>query len=195
MQWCNYSDYSTRLCYTVLDRNIYVGKDLHTPKLSRRAYGGHVVAQAMKAALLSMEKSAETFFVNSIHGYYVDPVRPDRVLYFIDAKRNGRTFCFRAVRAVQGGKTVFKCLVSFKLPDSRDGHLPYNSHPMPAVPGPDDPLSVSFQDLVKAGYRYSGMLHILPFEVKYCMPSENWKELHCVYHTPQEGREPRYVGM
>ena len=92
-----------------------------------------MVAQAMKAALVSMEKSAETFFVNSIHSYYVDPVWPDRVLYFIDAERNGRMFCFCAVRAFQGGKTVFKCLVSFKLPNSHDGHLPYNSHPVPCL--------------------------------------------------------------
>lgn len=177
------------LSCAVMDRNLYVGTDLNASKGARGAFGGHVLAHAMKAALLSMGET-ETFLINSVHAYYINPIRPDRVVYIIDTTKNGRTFCFRGVRAVQDGKTGFKCLVSFKLPDSRDGHLPYLSCPMPNVPGPEDPLTVPVDSVYCVAQetlpvpKISSNAPLQCLDIRYCIP-DNWKEL-LANHTPTE---------
>ena len=77
-----------------------------------RIYGGQVVAQALWAALKTVD---DDFQPHSLHAYFIrggtldEPVR-----YEVDRLRNGRTFCTRAVVARQSGGAILHLSCSFQ---------------------------------------------------------------------------------
>ncbi len=88
----------------------YVGE---SPNYSwGRIYGGLVVAQALKAAALTV---TEDHYVHSFHSYFILGGNPDEpVRYEVDRLRNGRSFSTRQVVARQSGGAILNLSASFQ---------------------------------------------------------------------------------
>ena len=98
-----------------------------------RIYGGQVVAQALRAAGLTV---APEFRAHSVHAYFVRPGDEKApVLFEVDRVRDGRSFCTRQVIAAQAGGAILNLIASFQVEE--DG-ADVQRVEMPAgVPGPD----------------------------------------------------------
>ena len=132
---------------------MYENKYEHSVSSARNTlYGGHILAVAAKAALLTLSPSSSTNkLINSVHSSFIRPAKPDiSVTYKVYDKKDGALFSHCSVSATQEGKLVFTCFVSFKATtgDNEAGKLIYNNQEKPLVPGPDHPDSI----LLK-GYR------------------------------------------
>ena len=96
-------------------------------------YGGQIVAQALRAATLSVD---EGFVPHSLHAYFIrrgDAREPIR--FEVDRLRNGRSFCTRRVVARQAAGAILSLDASFQ--QWEDG--PEASRAvMPSVPDPLD---------------------------------------------------------
>ena len=97
-----------------------------------RIYGGQVVAQALRAATLTIDVPHRP---HSLHAYFVrsgDERRP--VLYEVERVRDGRSFTTRQVVAYQQGGAILNLIASFQA----DEHEPdVQSVTMPPAPDPD----------------------------------------------------------
>lgn len=108
-------------------------------------YGGHIVAQALRAASLTVEPgllphSLRAYFIR--RGEYTEPVR-----YEVDRIRNGRSFGTRRVVARQAIGAILNLEASFQIAEETEDLLPVVA---PAgVPGPetieDNSWSVAFE--------------------------------------------------
>jgi acyl-CoA thioesterase-2 len=98
-----------------------------------RIYGGQVVAQALWAALQTVD---DAFAPHSLHAYFIrggtldEPVR-----YEVDRLRNGRSFCTRAVVARQSGGAILHLSCSFQVTET-DAEI--QTARMPLAPDPED---------------------------------------------------------
>lgn len=95
-------------------------------------YGGQIVAQALRAATLSVDGDVEP---HSIRAYFIrrgDASEPVR--YEVDRIRNGRSFVTRRVVARQAIGAILNAESSFQRPEAADEVTPIA---MPDVPGPD----------------------------------------------------------
>ncbi|MFN3256135.1 MAG: acyl-CoA thioesterase [Ilumatobacter sp.] len=99
-------------------------------------YGGQIVAQALRAATMSVEPGLEP---HSIRAYFIrrgDASEPIR--YEVDRIRNGRSFATRRVVARQAIGAILNAESSFQRPeDAAD----VQTLTMPTVPGPDELVS------------------------------------------------------
>ncbi len=78
-----------------------------------RIYGGLVVAQALRAAMNTIDSEGHT--VHSLHAYFIlggDPNEPVR--YEVARLRNGRSFSTRQVVARQSGGAILNLSASFQ---------------------------------------------------------------------------------
>jgi acyl-CoA thioesterase-2 len=98
-----------------------------------RIYGGQVVAQALWAALKTVD---EEFATHSLHAYFIragnidEPVRLE-----VDRLRDGRSFCTRAVVARQSGGAILHLSCSFQR---HEADAEVQTARMPIAPDPDD---------------------------------------------------------
>lgn len=98
-----------------------------------RIYGGQVVAQALWAALKTVDVE---FGPHSLHAYFIragsleEPVR-----FEVDRLRDGRSFCTRAVVARQSGGAILHLSCSFQRTEI-DAEV--QTARMPIAPDPDD---------------------------------------------------------
>ncbi|MEM9620142.1 MAG: acyl-CoA thioesterase II [Pseudomonadota bacterium] len=131
-----------------IEQNLYLGQNeqrfplLHAESVSndnnqfsqqvtRRLFGGQVLAQAAMAAYRTVEEVQ----LHSLHAYFIKAGSTQRpVLYEIERIRDGRSFKTRRVVAVQGGEAIFNMDVSFQIREPGFDH----AHPMPNVPMPDE---------------------------------------------------------
>ena len=98
-----------------------------------RVYGGQVVAQALRAAQLTVE---EGFFPHSLHAYFIRGGNPEEpIRYEVDRLRNGRSFCVRATVARQSGGAILHLSCSFQRHEE-DAEV--QTARMPLVPAPED---------------------------------------------------------
>lgn len=98
-----------------------------------RIYGGQVVAQALRAAGLTVDAPHR---VHSLHAYFVragDEREP--VLYEVDRVRDGRSFTTRQVVAYQAGGAILNLIASFQA--AEDGEDAQAIRPPPDVEPPD----------------------------------------------------------
>jgi acyl-CoA thioesterase-2 len=96
-------------------------------------YGGQIVAQALRAATLSVEPDLEP---HSIRAYFIrrgDHTEPVR--YEVDRIRNGRSFATRRVVARQAIGAILNAESSFQRPEPAAF---VQTLSMPDVPAPDD---------------------------------------------------------
>ncbi|CAO0793132.1 unnamed protein product [Mucor circinelloides] len=99
----------------LIDTNLYMSKELWLPFGSRGAFGGQIVAQALKSA---WETVQEDFFVHSLHSYFILACNVDiPVIYNVQRIRDGRSFATRIVTATQKGRAIFVCSCSFAKPE------------------------------------------------------------------------------
>lgn len=83
-----------------------------------RIYGGQAVAQALRAAALTVDP---TQLPHSLHAYYLrEGVEPDPVLYEVQRVRDGRSFTTRQVVASQAGGAIFNLIASFHRPEESE---------------------------------------------------------------------------
>jgi acyl-CoA thioesterase II len=90
-----------------LEENIFRGQSRNL--VGKRVFGGQVLGQALRAASYTTDRPA-----HSLHAYFLfggDVNAP--IIYEVDRIRDGRSFVSRQVRAIQHGKTIFMCMVSF----------------------------------------------------------------------------------
>ncbi|CEP11507.1 hypothetical protein [Parasitella parasitica] len=77
----------------LIDTNLYMSKELWLPFGSRGAFGGQIVAQALKSA---WETVHQDFFVHSLHSYFILACNVDiPVIYNVQRIRDGRSFATR----------------------------------------------------------------------------------------------------
>ena len=96
-----------------IEENIFRGQSRNL--VGKRVFGGQVLGQALRAASYTTDRPA-----HSLHAYFLfggDVNAP--IIYEVDRIRDGRSFVSRQVRAIQHGKTIFMCMVSFA--DNEEG--------------------------------------------------------------------------
>ncbi|KAI8637624.1 thioesterase-like superfamily-domain-containing protein [Parasitella parasitica] len=99
----------------LIDTNLYMSKELWLPWGARGAFGGQVVAQALRAAWDTVD---EDFFVHSLHAYFILACSVEiPVIYSIQRIREGKSYATRTVTATQKGKAIFICSCSFVKAD------------------------------------------------------------------------------
>lgn len=78
-----------------------------------RIYGGQAVAQALRAAILTVDRPHRP---HSMHAYFVRPGdEREPVLYEVDRVRDGRSFTTRQVVAYQAGGAILNLIASFQV--------------------------------------------------------------------------------
>jgi len=83
-----------------------------------RIYGGQAVAQALRAASLTVDPQ---HLPHSLHAYYIrEGTEPDPVLYEVQRVRDGRSFSTRQVVASQAGGAIFTLIASFHRPEESE---------------------------------------------------------------------------
>ena len=90
-----------------LEENIFRG--ISRNLVGKRVFGGQVLGQALRAASYTTDRPA-----HSLHAYFLfggDVNAP--IIYEVDRIRDGKSFVSRQVRAIQHGRTIFMCMVSF----------------------------------------------------------------------------------
>lgn len=105
----------------------------------RGIFGGLAIAQSLRAAQQTVR---DEFVAHSLHGSFVFAgTSDDSIIYHVERVRDGRGFCTRSVRAIQGGNPIFICIISFTRARGSDSDIKDLQHypPMPSnVPKPDD---------------------------------------------------------
>lgn len=90
-----------------LEENIFRG--ISRNLVGKRVFGGQVLGQALRAASYTTDRPA-----HSLHAYFLfggDVNAP--IIYEVDRIRDGKSFVSRQVRAIQYGRIIFMCMVSF----------------------------------------------------------------------------------
>ena len=83
-----------------------------------RIYGGQAVAQALRAASLTVDPGQ---LPQSLHAYYLrEGAEPAPVLYEVERLRDGQSFSTRQVVASQAGGAIFTLLASFHRPEESE---------------------------------------------------------------------------
>lgn len=84
---------------------------------SPMVYGGQVLAQSLSAAYKTVEEGR---LAHSIHAYFLLPGDFNLpVTYQVEPVRDGRSFTTRNVKAMQKGKQIFDCMISFQVHEQR----------------------------------------------------------------------------
>lgn len=103
------TDLRTLLTLEAVSPDAFLAPSAHTGW--GRIYGGQAIAQALRAAALTVEDGQ---IPHSMHAYYVrqgDEAAP--VLYEVERIRDGRSFSTRQVVASQSGGAILNCIASF----------------------------------------------------------------------------------
>jgi acyl-CoA thioesterase-2 len=109
-------------------------------------YGGQIVAQALRAASMTIE---EGFLPHSLHAYFIrrgDATEPIRLE--VDRIRNGRSFLTRRVVARQSGGAILNMSASFQV---HEEGADVQTEAMPEVPAADSLPRDSWSPLFERG--------------------------------------------
>jgi acyl-CoA thioesterase-2 len=103
-----------------------------------RLFGGQIVAQALRAAIHTVDPSRRA---HSLHSYFIRPGTPDEPVRFeVERLRDGRSFGTRQVVARQSSGAILNLSVSFQM-DEDEADVPLGRIP-DTVSQPDDPTLV-----------------------------------------------------
>lgn len=130
----------SRLDLERLDRDLFRG---YSPADGRpRVFGGQVAAQALVAAVRTVEADRP---VHSLQSYFLRPGDPKTPIIFqVDRIRDGRSFNTRRVVAVQNGEAIYNMAASFQVAEEGLSH----QEPMPQAPPPES--VPSWDELIEA---------------------------------------------
>jgi len=96
-----------------------------------RVFGGFVVAQAVAAAMATVERPAD---LHSLHGYFLRPAMPgDQSEITVERVRDGRSFTTRRTSTEVRGKETFVMTASFHAPEPGEDY----QLAVAEVPGPE----------------------------------------------------------
>jgi acyl-CoA thioesterase-2 len=98
----------------------------------QRVYGGQVLAQALVAAIRTVDPERSA---HSLHAYFLlagDPTVP--IVYEVERIRDGGSFSTRRVKGIQHGRAMFSMSVSFQKSETGLSH----QIAMPDVPPPEN---------------------------------------------------------
>lgn len=113
-----------------LDRDIYRG--MATPGGEGRVFGGQVIAQALSAAIRTVDPER---ICHSLHAYFIRAGNSEKpILYLVSRDRDGRSFNTRRVVAQQDGEVILNMSCSFQVEEGGYRH----QWDMPDVPPPED---------------------------------------------------------
>ena len=106
---------------------------------SGRLFGGQLVAQALRAATLSVDAA---YLPHSLHSYFVSTGHASRPVDLqVERVRTGRSFATRQVTASQQGVTIFMLAASFHVAEPGESYQPMAvSVPPPESDEPWAPL-------------------------------------------------------
>jgi len=99
-----------------IGHNVFQNKsDCWLPTLGPGIYGGQIMA----LALLSATKTVDSKYVlSSMHCSFLLPaIATTPTIYSVESLRDGRSYCLRAVRVQQSGKTIVVLECTFQLPE------------------------------------------------------------------------------
>ena len=156
------------LLFTDIGPDSYENTYKYLTDRPRPLYGGHILAVAVKAALSTLDPSPSKL-INSVHSSFIRPTKPGiSVTYKVYDKKDGALFSHRSVSAMQEGKIVFTCFVSFKTTagDNQAGKLIYNDQEKPVVPEPNHHPGLVLSEI----FRY------FPIYVYHCSPSQHLRQ-------------------
>ena len=112
-----------------IDKYLFIG---NSPRKPPRVFGGQVLAQALNAAIRTVDEERGP---HSMHGYFLRPGNPSKqIVYEVDPIRNGRSFTTRRVVAKQDGIAIFNTSVSFHIEEEGLSH----QFGLPDVPPPEE---------------------------------------------------------
>ena len=149
-----------RLALRQLDRLLFEGQPNDWP--NRHVFGGHIIAQAIDAAIQTVDPR---YKVHGLHSYFLRPGNAERsVIYDVDPIRDGRSFCTRRVVAIQNGEAIFSCSISFHVGEDGVTHQPE----MPDVPQPEDLENdeAYYGRILKAFQAANRKRPIMPFDMR-----------------------------
>jgi acyl-CoA thioesterase-2 len=113
-----------------IDKYLFMGR---SPKRPSRIFGGQVLAQALNAAIRTVEEDDR--IAHSMHAYFLRPGNPAKqIVYEVDPIRDGRSFTTRRVVAKQDGRAIFNTSISFHIHEEGVSH----QIDMPDAPAPED---------------------------------------------------------
>ena len=111
-----------------------------------RLFGGQVVAQALGAAMATVDGDRRP---HSLHSYFIRPgSTAEPVRFEVERLRDGRSFCTRQVVARQSAGAILNVSVSFQV-DEDEADAQIVTFPA-GIPLPDDPTlgNYSWGDLI-----------------------------------------------
>ncbi|RLA49501.1 MAG: acyl-CoA thioesterase II [Gammaproteobacteria bacterium] len=112
-----------------LGQDRFRGDNMHPETI--RVYGGQVLAQAISAAVATVDVDRG---IHSQHAYFLRPGDPTRPIdYEVERARDGFSFSSRRVVALQRGKPILVSTLSFQQAATGDDYQP----DMPRVPPPE----------------------------------------------------------
>lgn len=183
----NYEQLREVLELEKIEENLFRGKNYMAPW--GRVFGGQVVAQALYAALQTVDAERH---LHSMHSYFLlvgDINQP--IVYNVDRLRDGGSFTTRRVTAIQKGRPIFTMSCSFNVNSAGFAH----DVPMPDVPDPeslpsDIELGATVKDLPKAFKRFINIAR--PIE---CRLPGGIDQLLCKNSAPQQSIWIRAKGV
>jgi acyl-CoA thioesterase-2 len=112
-----------------LDKYLFSGLSSRRPS---RVFGGQVLAQALNAAIRTVDTSR---LAHSMHAYFLRPGNPSKqIIYHVDPIRDGKSFTTRNVIAKQDGIAIFSSSISFHAEEPGLAH----QFDMVQVPPPEE---------------------------------------------------------
>jgi acyl-CoA thioesterase II len=113
-----------------LDVDLFRGRQPDTAM--QRVFGGQVAAQAVRAAIATVEPA---FRLHSLHSYFLRPGDTAvPIIYDVERIRDGRSFATRRAIARQHGRAIYYVSASFHVDEPGFEH----QDAMPIVPDPED---------------------------------------------------------
>ncbi len=117
----------------------YVGITVRYP-WGPRLFGGQVVAQALRAAINTVDPERVP---HSLHSYFIRPGSPAEPIRFeVERLRDGRSFTTRQVVARQSTGAILNASVSFQGPEDEEADVAVSSIPAELPP----PTEASLRD-------------------------------------------------
>ena len=103
------------------------------PEREGRMYGGQLLAQALAAADRTVPDDRHA---HSLHAYFLLPGDVSATVDVqVERVRDGRSFSSRSVSARQGGRELFRMMVSYHVAEPGE---PFAGHRKPDVPSPEE---------------------------------------------------------
>lgn len=151
----------------------FKGDNMHPAAF--RVYGGQVLAQAVSAAVATVDAGRE---IHSQHAYFLRPGNASlEIEYQVERARDGGSFSSRRVVALQQGKPILVSSMSFQEASRGDDYQPA----MPPVPPPEELSSDRQRALASSTMEEDFMITTgEDLDVRLCSPVD-WAD-----NTPRE---------